>query len=343
MTKLFASFDKEKRALESIFNSYLESPKYDPTGHSLKNKDRNRISTSPNSLASPVNTSKLPRSPCSVRTDHLFNTTSTSFSNSFNRAQQSDSGDMSDRYTSSSTQFAGVSLEGVKQFAKDFDLLPVVIEASVLFEIFIEILADPKYLSMNLFSLSARSSSDQNWEIDIDGDRDGDRNRDSNKDREREYGDRELERGLKASHFKDHPYNHSSSSPTYNLSNTELISEIDDVYSTHSVKSLRPLSLSLYTQIQKNKARNKSICDVEEPLLTLNQVRKMKYEESTLHSLGCVYTKKRINCFQTFKSHLSEIVDENGIIGIWKERKVRLGWDRIGEKEEVRIGYNGIG
>ena len=314
MMKLFALLGKEKKALESIFNSYLKSPKYDPTGHSLKNRNRN--STTSHHLGSSTSTSKLPRSPCSVPTNHLFNTASTSFSTSFNRSLQSDGGDMNDRYTSSSTQFGGVSLEGIKQFAKDFDLLPVVIEASVLFEIFVEILENPRYLSMNSFSSSARNSSERNCNVDIGDDRDryedededgaAYRDRNSNKDRDSEDDGREFERGLRNSHSNNRQYNNTSSPPSCHLSNTELISEIDDVYSTHSVKNLRPLSSSFRSQIQKNTGRDMPICDIEEPLLTLSQVRVKGSIERALSNFSILLTeRKKGNASRTFRCHLS--------------------------------------
>lgn len=113
MSTLFLSFDKGRNALQSIFNSYLESPGYKPTGSKL---DRT------------IRLQRMTACPCKVGDEHAF------VDSPSERVKLDPAAPLS-------TAQYGVSLRGVAQFAMDFDLHPTILSPSLLFRIFEEVLA----------------------------------------------------------------------------------------------------------------------------------------------------------------------------------------------------------
>jgi hypothetical protein len=113
MLTLFLSFDKGRNALQSIFNSYLESPVYKPTGSKLDRTSRLLRMTS---------------CPCKVGDEHAF------VDSPSERVKLDPTAPLS-------TAQYGVSLRGVAQFAMDFDLHPTILSPSLLFRIFEEVLS----------------------------------------------------------------------------------------------------------------------------------------------------------------------------------------------------------
>jgi hypothetical protein len=113
MSTLFLSFDKGRNALQSIFNSYLESPVYKPTGSKLDRTSRLLRMTS---------------CPCKVGEEHAF------VDSPSERVKLDPAAPLS-------TAQYGVSLRGVAQFAMDFDLHPTILSPSLLFRIFEEVLS----------------------------------------------------------------------------------------------------------------------------------------------------------------------------------------------------------
>jgi hypothetical protein len=113
MLTLFLSFDKGRNALQSIFNSYLESPVYKPTGSKLDRSSRLLRMTS---------------CPCKVGDEHAF------VDSPSERVKLDPTAPLS-------TAQYGVSLRGVAQFAMDFDLHPTILSPSLLFRIFEEVLS----------------------------------------------------------------------------------------------------------------------------------------------------------------------------------------------------------
>lgn len=113
MSTLFLSFDKGRNALQSIYNSYLESPVYMPTGTKLDRTSRLQ---------------RMTTCPCKVGDEHAF------VDSPSERVKL-------DPSAPQSTAQYGVSLRGVAQFAMDFDLHPTILSPSLLFRIFEDVLA----------------------------------------------------------------------------------------------------------------------------------------------------------------------------------------------------------
>jgi hypothetical protein len=113
MSTLFLSFDKGRNALQSIFNSYLESPVYKPTGSKLDRTSR---------------LLRMTTCPCKVGEEHAF------VDSPSERVKLDPAAPLS-------TAQYGVSLRGVAQFAMDFDLHPTILSPSLLFRIFEEVLS----------------------------------------------------------------------------------------------------------------------------------------------------------------------------------------------------------
>ena len=116
MSTLLSMFDKSKGALHAVFNSYIETPTYQPTGSKLDRKSR-----------------PIKMEACSVKVgrDHAFIETAS----------------MKVKAAPVSAALHGVSLMGAKQFAMDFDLHPTVLPPSLLFQIFEEVLGSIARLS----------------------------------------------------------------------------------------------------------------------------------------------------------------------------------------------------
>lgn len=109
MGALLSLFDKSKGALHAVFNSYIETPTYQPTGSKLDRKSR------------PI---KITACSVKVGRDHAFIETAS----------------MKVKAAPLCAALHGVSLMGAKQFAMDFDLHPTVLAPSLLFQIFEEVL-----------------------------------------------------------------------------------------------------------------------------------------------------------------------------------------------------------
>jgi hypothetical protein len=119
MATLNASFDREKAAIQSVFNSYLQAPNYVITGSNIDRKKSPR---------------RMLSFPCKVGLNHAF---IDSASNCARLDSSSSTGGGGGIHN-----LGGVSLMGLGQFAMDFDLHPTVLPPSLLFEIFEDILIE---------------------------------------------------------------------------------------------------------------------------------------------------------------------------------------------------------
>lgn len=118
MATLNASFDREKAAIQSVFNSYLQAPNYVITGSNIDRKKSPR---------------RMLSFPCKVGLNHAF-IDSASNGVKLDSSLSTGGGGI--------YNLVGVSLMGLGQFAMDFDLHPTVLPPSLLFEIFEDILIE---------------------------------------------------------------------------------------------------------------------------------------------------------------------------------------------------------
>ena len=122
MATLNASFDREKAAIQSVFNSYLQAPNYVITGSNIDRKKSPR---------------RMLSFPCKVGLNHAFIDSASNgvkLDSSLSTGGGGGGGGVH--------SLGGVSLMGLGQFAMDFDLHPTVLPPSLLFEIFEDILIE---------------------------------------------------------------------------------------------------------------------------------------------------------------------------------------------------------
>ena len=134
MATLNASFDREKAAIQSVFNSYLQAPNYVITGSNIDRKKSPR---------------RMLSFPCKVGLNHAF-IDSASNGVKLDSSLSTGGGGGGGVYN-----LGGVSLMGLGQFAMDFDLHPTVLPPSLLFEIFS--ITDERKLLCRNFSNNRRS------------------------------------------------------------------------------------------------------------------------------------------------------------------------------------------
>ena len=124
MAVLNTSFDREKAAIQSVFNSYLQAPNYVITGSNIDRKKSPR---------------RMLSFPCKVGLNHAF---IDSASNGVKLDSSLSTGGGGGGGGGGVYSLGGVSLMGLGQFAMDFDLHPTVLPPSLLFEIFEDILIE---------------------------------------------------------------------------------------------------------------------------------------------------------------------------------------------------------
>ena len=259
------SFDRERSAIQSIFNSYLETPRYRTTGNKIDRR-------------TPL--LKLARSACMTAGGMGLRSLNGPNRQLYTIEQSQGQGQ---------GQGQGISLKGIAQFAKDFDLCPVVIELSLLYKIFGEVLAErlcPPNTPSSSSSCPSPSplSLQRIWAADVDVDVDVDRieNRNRNKNRSNDSGNGSG-RGKGLTSFTPEGSRECQCEGACecececdgSLADTVGTSEVDDNCSVHSSRSPIPsMSRANCTLTATATAGiNINVTSEGEPLLTLPQVR----------------------------------------------------------------------
>ena len=265
------SFDRERSAIQSIFNSYLETPRYRTTGNKIDRR-------------TPL--LKLARSACMTAGGMGLRSLNSPNRQLYTTEQSQGQGQVQG-------QGQGISLKGIAQFAKDFDLCPVVIELSLLYKIFGEVLAErlcPPNTPSSSSSCPSPSplSLQRIWAVDVDVDVDVDRieNRNKNKNRSNDSGNGNGSgSGKGLTSFTPEGSRECQCEGACecececdgSLADTVGTSEVDDNCSVHSSRSPIPsmsrANCTLTATATATAGININVTSEGEPLLTLPQVR----------------------------------------------------------------------